>query len=137
MGREHVIPEFAIRMNQLIRESSRDTVIPFPIQGSGQETRSFCYIDDCVQQFRLLLAKAGRLGIYHVGTMDERTIDEVARGVAACYDREIKVVPGLLQEGSPLRRLPDTTKVEAMGYKPQVPFCEALAQTVKWYQTHG
>ena len=49
MGREHVIPEFCLRMNQLVREHP-EGIIPFPIQGTGQETRSFCYVDDCVDQ---------------------------------------------------------------------------------------
>ncbi len=58
MGREHVIPEFAIRMNRLAIEHP-DGVIPFPIQGTGQETRSFCFVDDCTEQLALLLERAG------------------------------------------------------------------------------
>ncbi len=70
--------------------------------------------------------------------MDERTIAEVAYGVAACYGREIKVTPGTLPKGRRrLRRLPDTAKVEALGYRPRVGFAEGLARTVKWYQAYG
>jgi nucleoside-diphosphate-sugar epimerase len=47
MGREHVIPEFCLHMNDLAARH-QDGIIPFPIQGTGQETRSFCYIDDCI-----------------------------------------------------------------------------------------
>jgi len=112
-------------------------VIRFPIQGTGQETRSFCYISDCVDQLMLLLAKADPVGVYHVGTMDERSIADVAATVAACYAREIKVVPGTLPKGSPPRRLPDTAKVEALGYWPRVAFADAVARTVRWYQAHG
>jgi len=136
MGREHVIPEFAIRMNQLNTDQP-EGIIPFPIQGTGEETRSFCYIDDCIDQLMLLLKWAEPLGVYHVGTMDERTIADVARGVAACYGREVKVIPGALPKGSPPRRLPDTSKVEALGYRPHVIFSEALARTVLWYRARG
>jgi nucleoside-diphosphate-sugar epimerase len=136
MGREHVIPEFCLRMNQAVADQP-EGVIRFPIQGTGQETRSFCYIDDCIDQLLLLLAKAEPLGVYHVGTMDERTIADVAHGVAACYGREVKVIPGTLPKGSPPRRLPDTSKVEALGYRPQVSFGEALERTVAWYRQHG
>jgi nucleoside-diphosphate-sugar epimerase len=66
--------------------------------------------------------------------MDERTIADVAHAVAACYGREVKVVPGTLPKGSPPRRLPDTSKVEALGYRPQVSFGEALERTVAWYR---
>jgi nucleoside-diphosphate-sugar epimerase len=139
MGREHVIPEFCLQMNRLVREYPDPAqVTTFGIQGTGEETRSFCWIGDCIDQLCLLLDKAtpGQ-GIYHVGTMDERTISEVAHAVAACYGREIKVVPGTLQEGSPLRRLPDTFKIRALGYAPKVPFSEAVARTVRWYQDRG
>ena len=137
MGREHVIPEFCLRMNELA-SMQHGGVIKFGIQGTGQETRSFCWIGDCVDQLVLLLDKAPRgADVWHVGTMDERTITNVAHAVAECYGREIKVVPGSLPEGSPPRRLPNTAKVEALGAQPPVPFREALAQTVDWYRAHG
>ena len=62
MGREHVIPEFCIRMNELARRQP-EGILEFPIQGTGLETRSFCYAGDCVDQIVLLLEKAGPLGI--------------------------------------------------------------------------
>jgi dTDP-glucose 4,6-dehydratase/UDP-glucose 4-epimerase len=137
MGREHVVPEFALRMNRLIAEHPAG-IIPFPIQGTGAETRSFCYIDDCVGQLNLLLTSdTGPASVYHVGVMDERTIADVAQGVARCYGRDIKVIPGTLPKGSPPRRLPDTAKISRLGYVPATGFREALIRTVRWYQAHG
>ena len=133
MGREHVIPEFCIRMNKLIQEHPTG-IIPFPIQGTGEETRSFCYVNDCIEQFMLLLEKAEQIGVYHIGTMDEWTISQVAHAVASFYGREIKVIPGTLPKGSPPRRLPDTSKIEALGYHPEVSFAAGLARTVDWYR---
>ena len=70
--------------------------------------------------------------------MDERTIADVAHGVAACYGREIKVIPGTLPKGSPPRRLPDTAKIEALGWGTGVLlFGAALAETVEWYRSNG
>lgn len=143
MGTHHVIPEFCERMNQLTRRRDADMFwkdpIPFPIQGSGQETRSFCYVDDCTEQFTTLLAKAPRgAEIYHVGTMEERTVAGVAHAIAACYGREIKIEPGILPEGSPSRRLPDTGKLTALGYGgPRVSFEAGVARTAGWYRAHG
>jgi nucleoside-diphosphate-sugar epimerase len=137
MGREHVIPEFCIRMNELVRQHPAG-IIPFPIQGTGEETRSFCYIGDCVDQLALLLDKApAGADIYHVGTMTERSIGQVAHEVARCYGREIKVIPGTLPKGSPPRRCPDTLKVDALagiGNLRRTPFSEGLAETVAWYR---
>jgi nucleoside-diphosphate-sugar epimerase len=148
MGREHVIPEFCLRMNQLAAGQPTGT-IPFPIQGTGQETRSFCWITDCVDQLLMLAEPPGASGahlgagehmnIYHVGTMDEHTIADVARRIAACYHREIKIVPGTLPKGSPPRRLPDTAKIGAAGWNgvDEMSFDEGLAETVSWYRNHG
>jgi nucleoside-diphosphate-sugar epimerase len=138
MGREHVIPQFAIRMNGLARTVPAG-VIEFPILGTGQETRSFCWIDDCISQLALILGSAPPgLSTYHVGSMDEHTVSEVAEAVAACYDREIKIIPGKLAEGSPPRRLPDTSRVQALGYlDPPLPFAGAVSRTVDWYKAHG
>lgn len=135
MGREHVIPEFCIRMNKLVKE--HHGIIPFPIQGSGLETRSFCYIEDCISQLMLLLKKADSSSVYNVGTMDERSIYEVALQVAVCYDRVIKVQPGALPKGSPPRRLPDMTKTRSLGDLPETDFATGLKRTVRWYQQHG
>jgi nucleoside-diphosphate-sugar epimerase len=136
MGTDHVIPEFCLRMNQLTA-AQPEGIIPFPIQGSGQETRSFCYIDDCTAQLRTLLLGAPD-GIYNAGTMDERTICDVAGTVAACYGREIKIEPGTLQRGSPPRRLPDTARITALGYGgPQVSFPGGVARTAAWYREQG
>src|SRR5262245_31346673 len=47
MGWEHVIPQFAMRLLELADENVKGEIV-FPIQGNGQETRSFCYIDDFI-----------------------------------------------------------------------------------------
>ena len=135
MGREHVIPEFALRMNKLTEEHPHGT-IPFPIQGTGQETRSFCFVDDFTAQMRLLLKPETPSGIYHLGTQDEQTIASVASWVASCYNRMVHVVPGKLPKGSPPRRCPDISKIEALGWdrEKRVPFIEGIKRSVEWYQ---
>lgn len=137
MGREHVVPEFALRMNRLV-QAQPEGIIEFPIQGSGEETRSFCYIDDCVDQLMVLLDAPEPASIYNVGTMEERTIAGVALAVATCYGRDIKVMPGKLPQGSPPRRLPDMSKLrDTFGIAPEVGFGTAVKRTVEWYQAHG
>jgi nucleoside-diphosphate-sugar epimerase len=139
MGTGHVLPQFAQRMNRLARQHPSG-VIPFPIQGTGGESRSFCWVGDFVDQVMLVLAKApgGRTEIYHLGTMDRRTVAEAAHQVAACYGREIKVMPGKLPKGSPLHRLPDTAKVRSLGPLPgPSAFEETVRRTVAWYRVNG
>ena len=61
MGNEHVIPEFIKRFKFLKGKK-------FKIQGSGNEIRSFIYIEDFLQAFNLLLNKGKHLNIYNIGT---------------------------------------------------------------------
>jgi nucleoside-diphosphate-sugar epimerase len=135
MGWEHVIPEFCVRMNQLVKLDP-EGIITFPVQGTGQETRSFCYISDCTFQLARLIDPATPGGVYHVGEEDERSIADVAYAIAQCYGREIKIMPGSLPKGSPPRRLPDTSKISALGPLPHTQFHYGIAETVKWYQSH-
>lgn len=138
MGTRHVIPEFCERMNDLTTKHP-DGPIAFPIQGSGQETRSFCYIDDSVDQFMFLLAHAPRgPEIYHMGTMDERSVAGVAYAVAKSYGRAIKIETGILPKGSPSRRLPDIAKITGLGYDgPKVSFEQGVSRTADWYRDHA
>jgi nucleoside-diphosphate-sugar epimerase len=150
MGREHVIPEFCLRMNDLAARPEYNgsqavlEPVPFPVQGSGQETRSFCYIDDCTDQLALLLRSPSAVpphgsAVYNVGTMDEHTIADVAERVASVYGRSIKLEPGVLPQGSPPRRLPDLAKITRLagGIIRPVSFDEGLGNTVEWYRSHG
>jgi nucleoside-diphosphate-sugar epimerase len=127
MGHEHVIPEFAVRMREL---DGRE----FRIQGTGAETRSFCFIDDCIDGLVVLLERGEDRNVYHLGNpAEEHTIMDLAFLVAKWFGREILVVPGKLPKGSPTRRLPDISKMAALGFKPRVSLNEGLAQTLDWY----
>ncbi len=135
MGTEHVIPQFLLRMRERCEDPADP--VPFPIQGSGQETRAFVFIDDCVEGLMALLARGAHLGIYHVGTMEERTIEAVAQMVGAAFGRRIRVVPGEPRQGSAPRRCPDIRRLTALGYRPRVSFEEGLAVTAAWYREHA
>jgi nucleoside-diphosphate-sugar epimerase len=135
MGYEHVIPQFATRMKQLAADSSG--TIEFPIQGTGNETRSFIYIDDFVSALIKVIQQGKHLDIYHIGTENEVSIRELALMIAACFNREIKIVPGPVLEGSTPRRCPDVTKLSKLGFKPNFDLARGLKTTVAWYQNLG
>lgn len=136
MGWEHVIPQFVMRMRELCA-ATKDKTIKFPIQGSGQETRSFCHIDDFTDGLMLLLERGEHLGIYHIGTMEEKTVQEVAEGVGRYFHREVSVVAGKPAEGGTKRRCPNIKKLAKLGYNPKVPFNLGLNETAKWYDENA
>jgi nucleoside-diphosphate-sugar epimerase len=132
MGWEHVIPQFALRLKaaQAMHPSGP---LPFTIQGSGEETRSFCFIDDLVEGVIVMRGKGHHLGIYHVGTRDEISVADLARRMAQQIGREIDLQTGPRLVGSTPRRCPDISKLESLGYKPRVPLAQGLAATMGWY----
>ena len=136
MGGEHVIPQLALRLSRLCREHPEGT-IPLPIQGKGEETRSFCHIEDFVQGVMLVQERGAHLNIYHIGTTEEITVADLAYRVAACFRRDIEIKPGELTEGSTLRRCPDIGKLIGLGYSPHVPLEEGLPAVCRWYRDNA
>jgi nucleoside-diphosphate-sugar epimerase len=136
MGFEHVIPQFAQRLRGL-GQSQPAGALRFEIQGSGAETRSFCFIDDLVAGVMVMREKGEHLGVYHVGTTEEVSVAELARRIAACAGREIVLIPGQLQAGGTMRRCPDISKLAGLGYKPRIPLAQGLPQTLDWYWRHA
>jgi len=135
MGFDHVIPQFAVRLKRAM-EKYASGAVPFPIQGSGAETRSFCHVDDLVQGVMVMRAKGEHLGIYHVGTAEEISIADLARRMAKIAGREIALGPSAVREGSTPRRCPDISKLAALGYSPRVALDDGLPPTLKWYWAH-
>ena len=106
----------------------------FEIQGSGEETRSFCFIDDLVAGVMMMREKGEHLGIYHVGTSEEVAIADLARRIAAHAGREIELIARRgAAPGGTLRRCPDISKLAGLGYKPRVPLDQGLKPTLDWY----
>lgn len=135
MGKEHVIPQFALRMAALMAEATKkDGPIDFPIQGTGQETRSFVYISDLIDGVLRLIQRGEHMGIYHIGNDVETSIADLAHAVARCFGVTIRLIPGEKPPGAPLRRCPDIRRMRALGYAPRVALTEGLAATVDWYR---
>jgi len=135
MGWEHVIPHFAMRMKENFKTHSG--VVEFPIQGTGDETRAFMYIDDFVKALLTVIEKGRHLNIYNIGASEEISIRELVFMTARCFGRQIHLIPGELQPGSTLRRCPDISRLSRLGFKPQVDLTSGLAKTVEWYKTHN
>ena len=131
MGWDHVIPELTIRMRELCAQ--KDGAIVLPIQGSGDETRSFVFIDDMIAGLLKVIEKGEHLGIYNVGTEEEMSIKELAAEIARYFGRDVRIEPGNLKPGGTLRRCPSIERLRALGYKPQVSIKEGLAATIPWY----
>ena len=132
MGRQHVIPQFILRLKERAARQPAGA-LDFPIQGTGEETRSFIYIDDFVRGLLRVIEQGERLAIFHIGTEREISIRDLAHLVAAACGREIRVVPGELLAGSTPRRCPDVRKLRNLGFEPEVRLEEGVRRTAEWY----
>lgn len=132
MGREHVIPQFVLRMKER-GDRQPQGVVDFPIQGTGEETRSFVFIDDFIRALLCVLGQGERLGIYHIGTDREVSVRDLAHLVARACGRDIRIVPGELLAGSTPRRCPDIGKLRRLGFVPEVSLEEGVRRTAEWY----
>jgi nucleoside-diphosphate-sugar epimerase len=135
MGFEHVIPQFAVRLKRA-SDAHPAGALPFPIQGGGTETRSFCHVDDLVTGVMVMREKGEHLGIYHIGTTEEIGVADLARRMAAIAGREIALETSAVLAGSTPRRCPDISKLAALGYRPRVRLDDGLPPTLKWYWDH-
>ena len=135
MGWEHVIPQFVLRMKEASKEPHDP--IRFPIQGNGKQTRAFVFVDDFIDGFTLVMDKGEHLGIYHIGTMEEVTIEVLARMVGEYFGRRVAVMPSEPALGGTLRRCPDLHKIAALGYMPKWSLQEGLRVTASWYDANS
>ncbi|HEY3414764.1 MAG TPA: UDP-glucuronic acid decarboxylase family protein [Armatimonadota bacterium] len=108
---------------------------PLTIYGSGEQTRSFCYVSDLIDGiFRL--ATSEESGPINIGNPSEMTIWQFAERIKAITGSrsEIVYVP-LPTEDDPKQRCPDITKARArLGYEPKVGLDEGLRLTIEYFR---
>lgn len=136
MGWEHVLPQFILRAKDRV-EATPSGPVSFEIQGDGTQTRSFVYIDDFIDGLMAIVARGSHREVYHIGTMDEITVRQLAERTVAYFGREAKIVAEKLPEGSTLRRCPDTAKLSALGYAPKISLDAGIAMTAQWYVSNA
>jgi len=111
--------------------------VRFPIQGTGEETRSFVHIDDFTDGIALVLERGKHLNIYHIGTLEEMSIRSVAQEIGHYFGREIQIAAGPLLPGGTMRRCPDIAKLSKLGYEPKIPFSQGILSVAKWYDENS
>jgi len=106
------------------------------IYGDGQQTRSFCYVDDLIDGIYTLLVSEVHDPV-NVGNPNEMTIEEFAKEI----DGLVGTKAGLIYHrdrmlpGDPLRRQPDITRArEWLDWEPKVPLKQGLRKTIPYFK---
>jgi len=108
---------------------------PLSVYGDGQQTRSFCFVDDLVDGiFRLF--HSDRAEPTNVGNPVEFTVRELAEKVIAMTGSTSEIARRPLPEDDPKVRKPDITLARSvLGWEPRVPLEDGLARTIPYFRT--
>ncbi len=104
--------------------------------GDGQQSRSFCYVDDLIEgMLRLMDSPASFTGPVNVGNPSEFTMLELAENVLRLVGGKSKITFHPLPEDDPKQRQPDITLAkEKLGWLPTVQLEDGLKETVIYFR---
>ena len=106
------------------------------IYGTGEQTRSFCYVDDLVEGFiRLMNTEGDDLHLpVNIGNPGEFTMNELATEVGKAIGKEVNIRNLPLPQDDPKQRQPNIERAKnLLGWSPTVPLAEGLKKTVAYF----
>jgi UDP-glucuronate decarboxylase len=107
------------------------------LYGDGEQTRSFCYVDDLIEGFIRFMAQTETVGPLNLGNPGEFTMRELAELTLKLVGGRSKIVHKPLPADDPKQRQPDITlaKKHLGGWQPKVPLEEGLQRTIEYFKT--
>jgi UDP-glucuronate decarboxylase len=109
--------------------------IDITIYGDGQQTRSFCYVDDLLEgMVRFMKTSSDITGPINIGNPNEFTILELANKVIELTNSKSKITFKPLPKDDPLQRKPDITLAkDQLNWIPKVQLEEGLLKTIEYF----
>jgi len=105
------------------------------IFGTGQQTRSFCYVTDLVDGIIRLMNSSVNDPV-NIGNPQEMTIEQIARMIIKLTGSKSNLVYRPLPEDDPKVRQPDITRARTLlGWEPKVGLEEGLTRTLEYFRT--
>lgn len=105
---------------------------PLTIYGSGEQTRSFCYIDDLVRGIRAM-GTSSEAGPINLGNPEERTLLDLAEIVLEITNSSSKLEFHELPQDDPKQRRPDINLAQSnLGWEPSVDIKTGIIRTSEW-----
>ncbi len=105
------------------------------IYGDGNQTRSFCYVDDLIEGMVRFMNCNGFLGPVNIGNPSEFTIRELAEKVIHLTGSKAQIIKCQLPSDDPRQRQPDISLArEKLGWQPTIPLDEGLEKTIEYFR---
>jgi UDP-glucuronate decarboxylase len=109
---------------------------PLTIYGSGDQTRSFCYVDDLVEALTRLMNTDGAHEPVNLGNPEEFTIKQLANEVIRICGSDSGINSLPLPQDDPQQRKPDTSRAQKLlDWNPNVQLQEGLKKTVAYFKS--
>jgi len=104
--------------------------------GDGQQTRSFCYVDDLIRAFVLMMeSPADVTGPINVGNPGEFTMLELADKILTKVGGRSRIIFKPLPSDDPRQRQPDISKAQTvLGWRPTVTLDDGLEPTIDYFR---
>jgi len=108
---------------------------PVTIYGNGEQTRSFCYVDDLVEAFlRIMDTEDDFTGPVNIGNPNEFTIRELADAVIELTGSKSEIISKPLPTDDPVQRQPDITIArDTLDWEPKIQLKEGLQKTIAYF----
>ena len=107
------------------------------LYGSGEQTRSFCYVDGLIDGLiKMMATPADYFGPVNLGNPDEHTIRELAELIIELTNSKSKIIFQDLPQDDPTQRQPDiSTAKSVLNWEPKVELREGLLKTIEYFRT--
>ena len=125
----HVVPGLIRRAH----EASTTGAPALPIWGTGMALREFMHVDDCADALVFLMKTYSDAGMINVGTGEEVSIGELARKVCGVVGYAGELAFDISKPDGMPRKLLDSSRVLAMGWRGSVALDDGLRQTYHWF----
>jgi len=109
------------------------------VYGTGEQTRSFCYVDDLIEGiYKLMNIDSVDDAVLNIGNINEIKINELAEVITRLVDTESEVTYQELPEDDPSRRKPDINRARVqLGWEPTIGLEEGLKRTITAFAGAG
>ncbi|MGY6653855.1 UDP-glucuronic acid decarboxylase family protein [Amycolatopsis sp. TRM77291] len=106
---------------------------PLTVTGTGDQTRSLCYVDDTVRGL-IALADSDVPGPVNLGNPHELAVLRIAEEILAVTGSASRIAHIDAAVDDPARRCPDISRARReLGWEPEVPLTEGLPRTIAWF----
>lgn len=105
------------------------------INGNGQQTRDFIFVEDVVEA-NILAMKKDEVGIFNIGTAKETSVNEIFKRLKNLTNSKYKEIYTPVQPGEQKRSCLDYSKAKnKFGWQPKINLNQGLIKIINWYKS--